>query len=1134
MKEESQRWLQLFFEKRGLERPDGRELYRYRTGEQEFLAVESVLRKWLATLPQNCSLARLADDWLFGQLFVLYASEWWRRRYNGTGVAWDPILADLRCPAMAWSPQQRSRCVEMGLQRWQCRVRRQGGYRFILSIALQGGLPMRLVAEGRGRLGKLLKRILHLCSDITGESGQGTAEVREQDIYGWIESLEKMLPKSFRQPVIYHLLTEIIVTVLRLKTEAELTSSEDALNKLDQQVPGWRDQFPLPLEDDHAQGLIAQLLRDAAEVVISGPSGSPFLVERSLESGEQGWRLVSSLMLQESIDAANLAAFFSVDVDALPRQINLSLSAGEKIYTTRLRRIAGKNRFRMMRHFPDILGLSASRDHVMQIDLADGSSWCGLAHHGEELDDGLPWVFSAYNDHPFIKQGGGKIAETEVQLALPAHWQIEVMDENSSCRQVGALCNLERIVWQIRGRVTTFSELGETFRFQTGRADAAQTSYYWKGEPFWLDFRSPSRAFRGLPELFTVGVEGTTKKVSGTPEFNILGGEGLNVHLGPVLGQYRVRGEIQSRTRMVLLPQEASVEIQGSDAISGAISLHHWGCNLARTITPGVRLDVERAGHSLILHTSLAADVRTPSKLDLDIFWPHSTTAVRLALPYPAKGARAFSIEGAEWKSGTRISLLQLLGARIVIQEPRYSAHAELVLRSLEDNSSRTFSITRDAYSTQMTVRLLHFEEEIRHMLSMSNELDARIAVKIILDGSEIFRLTVSRYQGHLKPDEGLACLNDTTLQTLDPETLGRIRIMACNLVSESDRVVEIEQRTSEGELTGIWGFGDEERTAGPWLLYPHVGTPIALRPLLVTVPGELPEHVVENTWLAAIMRKADAKLRMIALGQFVEDLAADYLHQGWGEVEQWVAQLGHLSLTAFDLWRAFAHSAAGMAALVLRLGNIPMSFIRNFPIEMPFCWTTIAYQDWKQAMVNLRSQCEEMYSAEVWQPVFSARIASVCEKLTGEYPELQYLLGIVSAGFDAKGQQMIVGLQFGVGPQAENELFTGESCKKQQLFHRHAGDEWPGGLKEMLSQARNHPDHSRYICSTSHGFKDPVINLPLLLAVQCAAGETEEWFNNLELISMLRCCRSFDPDWFADAYNMTIARCLADNIFNL
>ena len=31
----------------------------------------------------------------------------------------------------------------------------------------------------------------------------------------------------------------------------------------------------------------------------------------------------------------------------------------------------------------------------------------------------------------------------------------------------------------------------------------------------------------------------------------------------------------------------------------------------------------------------------------------------------------------------------------------------------------------------------------------------------------------------------------------------------------------------------------------------------------------------------------------------------------------------------------------------------------------------------------------------------------------------------------------------------------------------------------------------------------------------------------------MLRACRSFDPDWFAEAFNLTIARCLADGLLD-
>lgn len=1133
MKENGQLWLEDFLVKRDLKSPNGMELYRYRTSEKEFLKIETILRNWLEDWPHSSNLADLSDTPLFAQLFVLYASEWWRRRYDGTGVAWEPIIADLRCSHAAWSPQQRSRCVESGLIRWRCSVRQQGAYRFILSIALQGGLPMRLLAEGRGRLGKLLKRILYLCSDIAGDEVRREATVCEQDIYGWIESLQKMLPKSFRQPVIFYLLTEIIITVLRLKIEAKLEKSEEALQQLDHFIPGWRNQFPLPLEDDHAQGLIAQLLRDAAEVTVAKTSVSPFIVERTLENDNGEWRLVSSIILPESIETARLAEFFSVDVQMLPRQADLSLTAGEKVYTAKMRRIAGKESFRMMRHFPDILDLSAGLDHVMQIDQTDGNSWCGMAHRGDELDDDLPWVFSARSGHLFIKQGSGKIAEPEAQIVVPAHWQIETADEQSSCTLQGELRIFNRAVWQIRGKIQVTGAEGERFNFQTGRADAAQLSYFWKGEPLWLDFRSPARAFRGLPKLLAISAEGVSKEVGGKPEFTVLGSKGLNVNLGPVLGQYREGKEIQCRARMVLLPGEACVDIQGNDALSGTVHLHHWGCSQARTLTPGVRIKTEKEDHSFSLHASLESNVRTPQQIELELFWPHSTTPARLAMPYPAKGARAFSIDGEEWSSGSRISLMQLLGARIAIHAPSYS-HAELVLRSDYDNSSRTFSLSRAVHSSQMLVRLHHFEEPIHHMLSMSNKLDTRVAVTVILDGGEIFSLLVSRYQGHLKPDMGLACLNDTTLKALDHETLGRIRVLACNLVSNGTQVVELEQRTSEGIHVGIWPFGEDDRDAGPWLLYPHEETPVALRPLLMTVPGKLPDDEMVDRGLAGILCKWDERLRMVALTQFVEEIAGDYLHQGWEEVEQWAARFGHLSLTSFDLWRVFAGSASGMAALAYRLGDISQNFLQKFAIEMPFCWTTISYRDWKLAMVNLRNQCEQIYSSEIWQAVFTARLSSVGDKFTGEYPELRYLLGLASANFDENGQQMVVGLQFGIGPQAENDLFQGETCKKQQLFHRHADEEWPGGLQDVLRQARNHPVYSRYICSTRHGFKDPVINLPLLLAVQCASGDTGEWFKNRELISMLQHCRAFDLGWFEEAFNSTIARCLADNFLQL
>ncbi|WP_267926095.1 hypothetical protein [Desulfolithobacter dissulfuricans] len=121
-------WLKTFLLQRGgLSRPDGRELFRYRMTEQEFGDLEKSLQSWLASLSGFDNLARLADVPLFYKLFVLYGAEWWRRRYDGSGFSWEPILHDLRADPDAWNAMQRSRCVKNGLSSWRVKVRQHGG-----------------------------------------------------------------------------------------------------------------------------------------------------------------------------------------------------------------------------------------------------------------------------------------------------------------------------------------------------------------------------------------------------------------------------------------------------------------------------------------------------------------------------------------------------------------------------------------------------------------------------------------------------------------------------------------------------------------------------------------------------------------------------------------------------------------------------------------------------------------------------------------------------------------------------------------------------------------------------------------------------------------------------------------------
>ena len=91
---------------------------------------------------------------------MLYAAEWWRQRYDGSGFAWDPILRDIGVSLDSWNPNQRSQCIKNGLTEWGLRLNETPGMRYIGTIALQGGLPMKLLAQAKGPLGRLLRGVL--------------------------------------------------------------------------------------------------------------------------------------------------------------------------------------------------------------------------------------------------------------------------------------------------------------------------------------------------------------------------------------------------------------------------------------------------------------------------------------------------------------------------------------------------------------------------------------------------------------------------------------------------------------------------------------------------------------------------------------------------------------------------------------------------------------------------------------------------------------------------------------------------------------------------------------------------------------------------------------------------------------
>jgi hypothetical protein len=236
------------------------------------------------------------------------------------------------------------------------------------------------------------------------------------------------------------------------------------------------------------------------------------------------------------------------------------------------------------------------------------------------------------------------------------------------------------------------------------------------------------------------------------------------------------------------------------------------------------------------------------------------------------------------------------------------------------------------------------------------------------------------------------------------------------------------------------------------------------------------------------------------------------------------------LPLVTLDIWRRFARSPKGMAALALRYGTLPKGFLDRFDQELPFAWEAVPFEAWKQAIECLQGQCTNRFGDAGTTDILQTHLDSRIKDMTAAHGTLNFLLGIVSAKHIQGAGQHLEGLR-AVGETHFSSLFNGEDCRLMKLRRHHADDDWPICPDSILAQARKQAEVKHLLC-----FKDDldnckgVVNIPLLLATQVWTNQADQWFVDPGTIHILRAHRAFDPEWFDEAYNWTIARCLTDS----
>lgn len=1113
-------WRSELLSQHGLKKPDGRALFLYRLSDEQFSGLETMLREAIGHFAQTFGLAAIGRLNGFHGLFVLYAAEWWRRRYDGHGFSWEPILRDLGAAQDDWTPQERGEFITKGLKQWELQPRRSGALRFLGTVAVQGGLPLNLLASARGGIGRLLKQVLRQAS---------LAPWSDADLDRWVQSLQGQLPKTYRRQEIYTLLADTAAAVLKLKEEAGLQSSADALSVLDQRVPGWRDRFPLPIDDAHAQGMIEQLIRDVADTKARKVE-RVLPVERILTEGDEGaYCLESRINVPEHLSASAVATLFGVEISELPRVAELVLQAGGSTFQVQMRKLSGRDTYRLTSGAWIIPMPDTMAEHAAKMILPNGRVMAACLPNGDSVDDDLPWVFSREGEElRFFAQGSCSLGQTSAIVALPKSWHWDVGKENAK-ELILALTELDRSLFELEGDATATSTDGESVRIRTGQAGVERESFIWSGRRVWLDFVYPKAAFRGKPKLLKAHDAGSARRVDGEPLF--AGSSRYGRNYGPVIAKYPASGNIRVRTRMVLLPESAELDLESIDPRSGFFRLKGWGAAQLRVLNDGVDCVTSRDSAMLSAKVSVKHGTPAPEYLNVEISWDDNPLPAILNLPFPGKGVRAFGRDGQELHMGSELSMREVVGTRISIFQQEGSRECILEITGSGTEAYRRYRLMPSVEDNLISIRLQDYLSDIKELLSSDDSQDAHVSVQIRMRGREEFEVKIRSYDAVLERHGmtvGLAdSIGASALKRLPEEPF---EILASRLDRPEDEPELLAPIYTEGVWTGTWSFMNlkQARSPGIWLIYPAETTAEKVRPTVWYVEGEQEKPV--GIRIAVNIPQED--LRISAYRDSFAEMVEDFNHSDWSYTERLILNTVHLPLSSLDIWRAFVRDDRAMAALALRFGSIPEHVLERFSLELPFAWECVPLEAWKSAAERLRAQCNALFG-ESGETVFREYLERRVEAIQSFCPAMAYLMGIVLAEFCPVYRKEVDLLALAVGRTAADRLFSGPDSSLQKLRRSHAEEQWPNECGQIVEEASAPYEVEPYLNTFSPAYQSAVANIPLLLAFQVASNDGSFWFGQSERIQGLKSCKAFAPEWFEDAFNLTIARCLSDGIIS-
>lgn len=1101
-------WISDFLSRRGLQEPDGRPLFAYKTSSEEFEA----LRQLLQNLPGGQQVTPS-----YPLAWLLFAAEWWKREYPGGAWRWGPLCEAAGQRGLTHDKTRKLVIEGRYLWRLQTNIKNEGK-RFIGLVAVNGGLPMRLVESAQGGLSGLLRMVTEQALRY---------ELQDDQLRQAIESQAALLPACYQQAPVYELLDSLIKAVLHIRKAYALQGTKDPIARLQEECPQWEELFPIALDSQAAASLIKGLVRDTVSITPQSRR-PPFQIQRGLRFSSDGSMPVYELCfaMQAQARRDQVAEALGMTVDALPPHFQLLLRIGEQEYLAGEALLRDEEYQLIARPLPSIRSLHDAAQLIV-------SRWGATLHiahlpGGEALSPDEPLIFE--NAYPFARllaQGDARVKGESALVAMPA--KTIVFSEEGEARELHDCLGDGLMLMELPAGITRLTYRKQPFIITISTNATHHPEAYWQGNS--LEALSvPGLVFRGTPRL---RIEQGAGFSSYAPTHELfVRTQGKELPLAQVRAPglcrliWRKDGERLLNTRALLLPNEASITYApGANTLEGSICLHHWPDMPVRCESEQIMLEHHHDGTGLTLRLK-STDSRPATTVSLRLQWPDGEQ--KLTLPFPGYGVTLLRNDTL-LKLNQVLTIEELIGCRAVLMSAQGAESWQIRLTSSGTDSHFTLS-QEIRYTGIREIRLFELIPAIQQMMSCHPGLDHAVQLELIHAHQTHARLQVGRYSTRIRlhSQREMASLSDGGRDLLPEQPQAEGLLLALPLAEPEHDPVSLPLHFSEQVFTGNWLVNLPTDAVGPWLLYTPDDSTLHSRPTVV--PPTVSDWSKRLTPLRKALCESDGEERMRQLRAALRTMAADPQTDDWQTLELLLDRLHHLPLASLDICQALIREPQALTMATLLLDNFSSRLAERLPCELPFEWLLIAPEHWFDTFATLRQQLAA--DNPRLMAVIRNDIQSKSQFLSRWQPALRFIfdqglhryfdLQSPDVGFFLKNPAMLTAYW-------QSHLFDGENSAMQQMFRRNPAEthRYPGSGNTDIGAFLKTPHGQvllRHCKLPTNDFKLAMVALPFIAAFDTYAGDNQQWQADPSRLFSLRSARQFDTVWFDLAYQLGLA----------